>query len=258
MDLDDNPVQPEADRRSFWQRLDRDQQIASGLVAVMLLWLIGSFGWLTRRDSELDGRLDTLQTGIDALAVAMVDLQERYPALPIPDPEFILERAGAENLRIVQGKQGNPGPQGPQGPPGPPGPTGPPGDDGDTGAVGAQGSAGLDGVPGSTGAPGPSGPPGPTGAPGPPGATGASGPAPTKAQLLAAVELYCQTFTCRGETGPQGPAGPAGPAGPQGEQGPQGEPGPAGPAGPGPTLDQLIAAVAAFCDIPGNCSPGNS
>lgn len=238
--LDEAP--PRADERAShpWRSMDRDQKIVAGLIAVIIGWAIASFLILNNRDHDLDHRLDNLQAGVAALAEAMDDLQQRYPTLPIPDPQQILDSAGVENVSVLHGPTGDSGPPGATGAQGGVGATGATGATGAQGPVGAQGQPGAtgpSGPPGSDGAPGPSGPPGPPGATGPP---GPAGPGPTQAQLVDAVELYCETFGC------VGPAGPAGPAGPTGA------------AGSGPTQAQLLAAVQAFCSLPGNCSPGNS
>jgi len=104
----------------------------------------------------------------------------------------------------------------------------------------------------SSGAPGPSGPAGP----GPSAQevlaavdlycatrSGCVG-TPTKAQVLTAVQGYCQVAThpCRGAVGATGEPGATGAPGAQGDQ------------GPGPTDDQVATAVGLYCDAHGGCT----
>lgn len=92
--------------------------------------------------------------------------------------------------------------------------------DGDS--AGTQGPPGIQGVPGARGE---------QGAPGTP---GARGPAPTAAELAAAVADYCAANgDCRGPAGAAGAPGATGPTGASGAPGPAGETGAAGPACPG-------------------------
>lgn len=108
--------------------------------------------------------------------------------------------------------------------------------------------------------PGPQGPQGPQGIQGLQGVPGVRGPAPTAADIQAAVDAYCEesgrcdgkdpTTTqvaaavssycdSRGEC--RGPAGPAGEAGSAGEDAPP------------PSQDQVDEAVRAYCDSRGGC-----
>lgn len=127
-----------------------------------------------------------------------------------------------------------------------------------------------------TGEQGPRGAQGAQGAQGEPGATGAQGPAPTAAQVRAAVVDYCSGGACTqgptqaqvadavaaycaggkctgpaGKDGAKGDAGAAGSPGPAGTNGENGEP---GAQGPGPDDAQVQAAVAAYCDAHNGCA----
>jgi hypothetical protein len=68
------------------------------------------------------------------------------------------------------------------------------------------------------------------------GTTGAVGRAPTERELAVAIRTFClaHPMICRGVQGPAGAAGPAGPTGPAGPQGPPGAEGQGPPGTPGP------------------------
>lgn len=117
---------------------------------------------------------------------------------------------------------------------------------------------GLGGTP-VTATSGAAGKAGPTGAAG---ATGARGPAPTDAQVAAAVMLYCARHAgCTGTPSP-GQVRAAVSAycaagactGPRGAAGPSGTPGATGAQGAGPTDTQIASAVAAYCSAHGDCT----
>ena len=69
---------------------------------------------------------------------------------------------------------------------------------------------------------------------------------PTFEQVLSAVSTYCISGQCRGNPGEDSTV-----PGPQGEPGQDstvpGPEGPIGPQGPGPTVEQILAAVTAYC-----------
>jgi Collagen triple helix repeat (20 copies) len=169
---------------------------------MLLLWLVAWLWVPDRNDSSQNRRLDQLELGINALAVA-VD-EARASGENIPTPEQILEAARLDpQLLPRQGERGDPGERGPAGDRGEPGPAG------QSGIPGEQGPIGDPGDQGPVGDQGPEGEQGPVGPQGALGETGDIGP-----------------------VGPQGPEGATGPAGAPGEQGPVGEQGPAGPQGP--------------------------
>lgn len=112
---------------------------------------------------------------------------------------------------------------------------------------------------------------GPPGPPGPIGATGPAGPPPSPAAVQAAVNLYCSTGRCDGQSpssaevsaavaaycdargecrGPRGDAGKNGANGVDGKDGVNGlngADGAPGPQGPPPSDAQVLAAVQNYC-----------
>ncbi|CAB4896402.1 unannotated protein [freshwater metagenome] len=88
------------------------------------------------------------------------------------------------------------------------------------------------------------GSPGARGESGDAGNEGRVGPAPSRADIAAAVTAYCETFACRG------------PAGPAGAEGPLGPPGPFGPAGLPATDQQVAQAIASYCALRDQCRGG--
>lgn len=223
---------------------DRHLHILTVIVAAVIIMLFGSYWLLTTRDTSAGNRLDSLEGGLSALAVALDELRVAEPQADIPTPEEIIDAAGLDPELLQRpgpegpiGSQGQPGAQGTDGPIGPQGPQGEPGAQGETGPMGPQG---LPGATGEIGPVGPQGQTGPAGATGADGADGATGPAgadglsPTPEQILEAITAYCADNG--GCIGPQGEVGPIGPAGPEGPQGPEGPEGPQGPAGADGTL----------------------
>lgn len=123
------------------------------------------------------------------------------------------------------------------------GPSGAVGKPGATGTPGTDGKDGQDGAQGETGAQGEQGPPGVKGDKGDP---GADAPAPTQAQVDAAVASYCAAAAgnC---------VGPAGPQGPQGEKGEKGDTGPVCPEGTVSKKYEVVTSegpkLAAICEV---------
>lgn len=110
-----------------------------------------------------------------------------------------------------------------------------PGDVSGSGQAGTQGPPGVQGIPGARGEQGEAGSP------------GARGPAPSAAELAAAVAEYCAANgDCRGPAGAPGATGPTGSSGAPGPAGEAGAAGPACPAGYSLTYVWLSVATEQF------------
>jgi Tfp pilus assembly protein PilX len=77
---------------------------------------------------------------------------------------------------------------------------------------------------------------------------------PSKAQVTAAVQAYCATGVCKGSTGAKGTPGRTGKSGSSGAVGQPGTVGDTGPTGPGPTDEEISQAIAAYCQAHGECT----